>query len=31
VLGFLGAFEAAEQPHEGGENASPVAAVNCLE
>jgi hypothetical protein len=31
VFGFLGAFEAAEEPYEGCENASSVAAVDRLE
>ena len=31
VFRFLGALEAAEQPHEGREDASPVAAVDRLE
>src|SRR4051794_13492637 len=31
VLGFLGALETAEQADQGGEDASPVAAVDRLE
>ena len=31
VFGFLGAFEAAEEPNEGCEDASSVAAVDSLE
>jgi hypothetical protein len=31
VFGFLGTLKAAEEPHKGREDTSPIAAVDCLE